>query len=375
MFWSLMAEPRVPNPPKRVWRDWVILAVLVPSVILEVLFRDDLVWRPVALVLGLISVSTLMWRRTNPLGAATVGLVTHVAGDVAYLFGNESSAALISSAWVILLPYSLFRWGSGRDAVIGSLIVFASHAHVLTSWTIVLGAIAFLLFPAALGADIRYFKNSRKRELERVKYEEREQLARELHDTVAHHVSAIAIQAQAGQAVAGSDPGAAVNALEVIEEAASRTLSEMRTMVGALRNGDEAELAPQQGVSDIVKLADNVGTGPMIDVDLSGDLDDLRPSVSSAIYRIAQESITNALRHARDPSRIAVRVRGEPEDVRLTVQDDGAANSFGPGAPQGYGLEGMTERAALLGGSLSAGPNPNGGWTVAAAVPRNNSAN
>ena len=118
-----------------------------------------------------------------------------------------------------------------------------------------------------------------------------------------------------------------MRALEVIEEAASRTLVEMRAMVGVLRDGEEPDLAPQRGVADIERLARDAAHGPRVDVQLSGDLDELRPSVGAAMYRLAQESITNALRHARHATRIDVRVAGEDDCVRLTVRDDGDAGA------------------------------------------------
>ena len=198
---------------------------------------------------------------------------------------------------------------------------------------------------------------------------EREQLARELHDTVAHYVSAIAIQAQAGRTLAASQPDAAVEALEVIEQAASRTLTEMRNMVRVLREGEEPDLAPQRSVDDIERLAHSTGDRPRVDVELSGDLDDLRPSVEAAIYRIAQESITNAVRHARHATRINVSVTGDDDYVHVTVRDDGDASSTGRNS-SGFGLAGMTERATLLGGTLEAGPGSDKGWMVNAVLPR-----
>ena len=124
-------------------------------------------------------------------------------------------------------------------------------------------------------------------------------LARELHDTVAHHVSAIAIHAQAGRALAATSPASSVEALEVIEAEASRTLAEMRAMVRVLRNQEPAEFAPQPGVADIDRLADAGRVGPHVEVVLSGDLAGLPSPVDTALYRMAQESVTNALRHAR----------------------------------------------------------------------------
>jgi signal transduction histidine kinase len=110
--------------------------------------------------------------------------------------------------------------------------------------------------------------------------------------------------------------------------------------------------------------------GPRVDVQLAGDLDDLRPLVGAAVYRIAQESITNAVRHARHATRIDVRITGDRDCVRVTVRDDGDAGTRAADRSSGYGLVGMTERAALLGGSLEASPNAERGWTVTAVLPR-----
>ncbi len=108
---------------------------------------------------------------------------------------------------------------------------------------------------------------------------------------------------------------------------------------------------------------------PRVEVELSGELDEFGPSVETAIYRIAQESITNAVRHARQATRVAVVVAGEKDCVRLTISDDGDTDSV-PRNPLGYGLVGMTERAMLLGGSFEAGPGPDRGWSVVAVLPK-----
>ena len=207
------------------------------------------------------------------------------------------------------------------------------------------------------------------RDMDRVKVREREQLARELHDTVAHHVSAIAVQAQAGRMPGSMQPEAAMDALEVIEHAASRTLTEMRNMVGILRDGDGPDLAPQRTVADIEPLALGTVDWPSVNVQLTGDLEDLRPSVEAAIYRIAQESITNAVRHARDADRLDIHISGEDDWVRITVRDDGDAVPTVRDSA-GYGLVGMTERATLLGGTLEESPSPGSGWTVTATLPK-----
>ncbi|MFV2040048.1 MAG: sensor histidine kinase, partial [Acidimicrobiales bacterium] len=235
-----------------------------------------------------------------------------------------------------------------------------------------IGGGIILLFPAVLGVSVRYRGTARRQHIEQVKLHERERLARELHDTVAHHVSAIAVQAQAGRFLAQSASlQGAADALEVIEEEASRTLTEMRSMIGVLRDGDTSpDMAPQRRIADIEQLATTSTPGALrIDVELVGDLDHLRPSVETAMYRLAQESITNAIRHARHATRVQVRIDGDAEAVRLTVTDNGDTSSA-VSESFGYGLVGMSERATLLGGTLEAGPRPNRGWTVQAVLPR-----
>jgi signal transduction histidine kinase len=370
---SFWAEPRAPGAPERVWRDWALVGVLLVAGVLEAALRQDLEWRFVALVFGVAPAVALPWRRTHPLLVTAVVFAAIAIGDVVARLGADEPMELYTVVYVLLLPYALFRWGSGREAVIGMAIVLATQLVAAASgWAFadLLIAIPFFALPAALGASVRYRTSSRQRATDEIKLRERAQLARELHDTVAHHVSAIAIQAQAGRAVA-SRPGAAVEALEAIEEAASRTLAEMRAMVGALRQGGEPELAPQRGVADIGRLARGAGDGPRVEVELAGDLRGLRPSVEAAVYRLAQESITNAVRHARHATCVDVRVAGEDDRVRLTVRDDGDAGPAAGDWSPGYGLIGMIERATLLGGTLEAGPSAGGGWTVTAVLPRN----
>lgn len=370
---TLWAEPRAPQAPRRVWRDWVLVALLLPTAILEGILRTDVVWRPVAILLAVVLVIALLWRRTHPLVAVAVAFGAAIVSSIAGLIGGVPSVGLYTMIAVVVLPYSLLRWGSGREIGIGLAIILTALVVGLAAeyngfGEAVAGAV-FLLFPAPLGAAIRYWSTSRLREYDKVRLREREQLARELHDTVAHHVSAIAIRAQAGRVVAASHPEAAMDALAVIEAEASRTLAEMRVMVGNLREDEAAALAPQQGMPDLERLARSIGDRPRVELELSGDLADLGPSVGAAIYRIAQESITNAVRHARHVTRIDVRVVGDGDSVRLTVRDDGDAASTGWN-PLGYGLVGMTERATLLGGSFEAGPGPDKGWTVEAVLPK-----
>jgi signal transduction histidine kinase len=365
----LWAAPRSPGAPARVQRDWWLVGILLVLSVVELLTRS-VPWLPVSVPMALIAIGALLYRRTHPLTSVLVAYGTVLAVNIA-AFSRLDSVGLYTTAAILVLSYALCRWGSGREVVIGMALVLATGIvgivdDVGTTSDAIGGAI-FFLFPCVLGGVVRLASTARLRETDQVKLREREMLARELHDTVAHHVSAIAIRAQAGRVVGASDPSAAIDALDVIEAEATRALSEMRLMVRTLREGDEADLAPQRGVGDIERLA--FGTVPPVDVSLHGPLDDLRPTVGAAVYRLAQESITNAVRHSRHASRISVQVTGSDDTVRLVVADDGEPHVTGRGWT-GYGLIGMTERAALLGGTLAAGPGAERGWTVDAVLPK-----
>jgi signal transduction histidine kinase len=371
---SLWAEPRVADAPARVGRDWVVVACLAAFAALEILLRTDLTWRPAGLLQVAAVGAALMIRRTHPLTALALGFGVTIVVDVAcVLLGVTAPVSPYSCALLLVLVYAAFRWGSGRDVVIGSVISLMAYAmglvrdHTVLSESLI--GFVLLTLPAVLGASVRFWTAGRAREIDQVRLREREQLARELHDTVAHHVSAMVIRAQAGRVVAETDPRAALDALEIIESEGSRTLAEMRAMVGALRDRDDVALAPQSGVADIERLARTLGDAPRIEVRTHGDLGALSPAADSALFRIAQESITNAVRHARHATRIDVVIEVASDDMRLTVSDDGDPVPASRTA-DGYGIVGMTERAHLLGGTLDVDPNPERGWTVTAVLPR-----
>jgi signal transduction histidine kinase len=350
----------------------VLVATVLALATIETVVAEDVVWRPVNLILVVAVAPLLLWRRTHPLAMVVIAFSLFAAVDVAAIVMDVEWDGPMTAVVLLLFPYALFRWGSGREAAIGLAIV---QCHVVVGAATapvgeVLGGALILLCAAAVGAAFRYRSSARLHRGDQAKLREREQLARELHDTVAHHVSAIAIQAQAGRTVAESHPEAVLDALVVVEKEASRALTEMRTIVGALRQGEQSDLTPQPGVADIERLARSTGNPPHVDVTLTGNLDELPPSVDAALYRLAQESVTNALRHARHATLVHVVVTGDHDSVRLTVWDDGDARPADAASASGFGLLGMAERARLLGGAFEAGPNRAGGWTVHAELPK-----
>ncbi len=368
---SLWAEPRPAAVPERVSRDWVLVGALMVTALLEGVLRDDIAWRPVVTIVTVGLAPVLLWRRTHPLVCVVVGFGTGMALGLASQLAGIPGVGLNTMLYILVLAYALVRWGSGREIVIGlAVVLIAAVVSIATDYSgpaELFGGFGVLVAAAAGGAAFRYRAESRRRASDQIRSQERVALARELHDIVAHHVSAIAVQAQAGRAMAGQRPEAGLEALAAIEGEASRTLAEMRAMVRVLRDGAPAEYAPQPGVADLLSLArrDSV---PVVDVELPDDLDRLPLQVDTAVYRLAQEALTNALRHARNASRVEIRVVERAGRLRLRVTDDGRIDPA-RSASHGFGLLGMTERVQLLGGTLRAGPAPEGGWTVDAELP------
>lgn len=373
---SILAEPRVPDPPARMWWDWALVGALLATTTGEVVFRADVPARPLAAAVAYVVILALLWRRTHPLAATAVSFGGSFVLYLPTIFDNVADVGLNTMAAILLLPYALYRWASGREALIGTAVVTVAAGLALATTETpageVLGGVTVLVASFAMGAAMRYRAVARQREVQQIRDLERSELARELHDTVAHHVSAIAIQAQAGRAVAAANPALALEALAVIEGEASRTLSEMRAMVRVLRHGDSAQdtrYAPQRGVDDLDELT---RMSSLVQVRRNGDLSALPQPVDVAIYRICQEAVTNAIRHSVNATTVSVGVTADREDgvgvVRLRVHDDG--ESVRAMGALGYGLLGMAERAKLLGGSCQAGPDPAGGWVVEATLPQ-----
>ena len=207
-------------------------------------------------------------------------------------------------------------------------------------------------------------------EAQRVVGEERTRIARELHDVVAHHLTAVIIRAQAADRVRATRPEVASESVGWIAEAAKEALTAMRTTVRVLRtHGDAAGLAPEPTLGDLRSIAARVGeAGLDIELRLPEPLPDLEPQVELAAVRIAQEALTNAMRHA-GAHRAVVTLRCDGGGVVVDIDDDGTSGSPSERRRDGTGLVGMQERTAACGGRLSIGTSPLGGWRIRAWLP------
>jgi signal transduction histidine kinase len=206
--------------------------------------------------------------------------------------------------------------------------------------------------------------------------EERLRIARDLHDTVAHSMATITVQAGSALHVLGDRDEKLRAALTAIRETSKDALREMRATLGQLRRGapDGGIPAPPGGLDRLPALRDAVtAAGAPVTIAVEGDQRPLPPAVDEVAYRILQESLTNVLRHAGPAARATVRLSYEPAALGITVIDDGsgavAANGDGDGPGSGHGLTGMAERAAAVGGEVTAGPRGEGGFEVSARLP------
>lgn len=250
-----------------------------------------------------------------------------------------------------------------------------------------LSMLAFLVGAIGVGLivrnRVRIFTDSERRaeaaeadraaEAQRAVLKERSRIAREMHDVVAHSMSVIAVQAAAGQEIVRADPERAAQVFARIEAVGRESLTELRRMLGVLRESgdDEASLAPQPGIADLATLvAHSCAAGVTTDLTLEGVARPLPPGVELTAYRIVQEALTNVRKHAGASARAMVCLVYAPGALVVEVVDDGcgAATSLSR-TGLGQGLIGMRERVEIYGGELKAGPRPGGGFGVRASLP------
>jgi signal transduction histidine kinase len=326
----------------------------------------------------------LVWRRRWPLPMAMV------AGLLAMGYGVSSLPdPPVPYAGLVAL-YSAAAHASRRLARLAGLIAAVGIGAVMVAdWpnadfedvtvNYLLFATAWLLGDSARGRRDRaqqlearadQLERTRAAEADRAVAEERNRIAREMHDIVAHHVSMMVVQAEAGPVVVERDPRRAIEVFDAISATGKQALAEMRRLLGVLRNDPTERLAPQPGADRIPELVAGVrAAGLDIDLEVIGTVRDLPPGVDLSAYRLLQEALTNVLRHA-GPARARVQVEYAEDALRLEVVDDGVgALGTEPVPGTGHGLVAMRERVALVGGTLRAGPRPDGGWAVAAVLP------
>jgi signal transduction histidine kinase len=350
----------------------------------------DLDLRPLAAAVLLAMTLVLAWRRRHPLVVAAVvcgGLVTvSLAWDLMDNFVSPFGALLVAI-------YSIAAYASFRTAVgvYGLLIAFILSGALFDSRPIgdLLWVASILtgVWAAGRGVHLRQqrvvaladhavaLEHERDAKARAAVAEERVRIARELHDVVAHGISVIVLQARGGRKVLDPREAEAREAFEEIETTAQQALTEMRRLLGMLRRQDEElALGPQPSLANLDSLAASVrDAGLPVDVVVNGRIDRLPPAVDLSAYRLVQEGLTNALKHA-GPAHARVFVNCSPDEVEVEVTDDGLGVNGNGMSTGGHGLTGMRERVAMLGGRIDVGPQTTGGFALRARLPLDGSA-
>ena len=364
-----------PGIPPRV--DILIAAAFVWLTVAEALLASS-VRSPLVHLLGAGgSMATLGWRRQYPLAVALL-----VVGINFFVNPQGEFSTLLS---LVLVSFTVGAETAPPRSYLGLGLVFIPFVGGMVMGGLVpsdiAAAMVFIVGPWAVGSAFRQRAGraeeavSRAEQLEResalqaslAASAERTRIARELHDIVSHSISVVTIQTQAVRRRLGPAHAKEAADLAAVEATAREALAEMRRLFGVLRaDGESASLAPQPGLDELHRLVAQARTGDVeVSLQVAGEPRPLPPGIDLAAFRIAQEGLTNALRHAQATD-VCVRVRHSASAVEVEVLDNG--RGLRDTESRGHGIAGIKERAALYGGTVELGPGPCGGVRLAARL-------
>ncbi len=378
LAWAQMASRLV---PPRI--DILLAALLLLAAELEAALEPVSVSRWVDGLMVLGFTVSLAWRRRAPLAVVAIASVTVVAyGQVETVGAHQTLIFALAIANFTAgheLPPRRALWAPAIVLVAAAFAVFVlgqDGADLAFVVVLYIGPWVFGQLLRSRGHRVdeleahaeRLEREREQREAEAVEAE-RARIARELHDVISHSISVIAVQSQAIRRRLSAEQEAEASDLALVETTARQAMVEMRRLLGVLRSdGERAPLAPHPGLAQLPRLAEQVrAAGLPVDLRMNGDVPALPPGVDLVAYRIVQEALTNALKHAR-ASEAIVDVGYTDHTLALSVSDDGSGGS--PHLNGGHGLVGMRERVALYGGTLQVDPRSDrGGFRVRATLP------
>jgi len=353
---------------------WFVSALVFPLV-----FRRR---APMTVFLIIAAVAFVQWLVAGP-ALADVALLVAL-----YTVALESEWPLVTAAAVILeagVVMATARWNPAADDV-QSFVFLTGLAFTALLAGLVVRALRSQLDWLAERAE--RLERERDQQASLAAVTERARIAREMHDVVSHNIQVMVTLADAASLAQASDPARAAEAIHEVSSTGRQALTDMRRMLGVLREesgsgGDDGAhrsaltpLAPQPGLGELPALVERVrATGLGVSVRRVGAPFDVSDAAGLTVYRVVQEALTNALKHADEPTWVEVQLAFADPDVAVRITDNGRARvtvpSSSPAARpsgSGHGLEGMAERATAFGGTLRAGPGPAGGWEVEAAL-------
>ena len=366
--------------------DLIVAAGLVVLGQVE-LWVGNVITGPKALVAPLVILiaGSVAVRRRWPL--MVVSVVTISVAAIAIVAGSPDAVA-VGVAYFCAL-YGLAVWTDTRGFLTGCGVVFGSNAvsalgphrswRDVLVWSVVSGIAMLIarravrdrqLRAEALAARAELLEREQELRAHEAVAEERARIARELHDLVAHNVSVMVVQAGAERHALGDEQASTRDALTSIEQAGRQALAEARRLLGMLRRkGASEDLEPQPSIDQIDLLVEQVArAGLQVKLEVEGEPGPLPAGVDLCAYRVVQEGLTNALKHA-GPAQTEVVLRYAPRSFEVEIRDDGRGSSDVSGEGAGHGLIGMRERVTLYGGELKAGPREGGGFEIHAHLP------
>jgi len=338
-------------------------------------------------IFSALLVAPLIGRRRFPLSAFAVVVVVALVQWIV----NVQLAADVA---LLVYLYSVASRYPLRAGVLAAAVAEAGTALAAVRWPLtgLSWPDTFVLLSGPviasflLGVIVRHWRSSlgalteRAQQLERERDQqaaiaaaaERTRIAREMHDVIAHSLSVMVTLSKGAVLKQAAEPERASQAMRQVAATGHQALDEMRRLLGVLRTEDDPDgRQPQPGLAQLGGLVDHVrATGLAAGLAVTGMPAGLPPGAELTVYRIVQEALTNTLKHAAGPSRVSVEIACGPGAVTVDVRDDGARRGGPPEpGPAGHGLTGMRERAAVYGGTVTAGPGPAGGWRVRACLP------
>jgi signal transduction histidine kinase len=346
--------------------------------LLGVAMLVPLIWRrthPELVFFGVSAVAVLQWLSGAKLQAGNIGLLVALYAISVYGEVRYSRIALGVGGLGVLMATA--RYYSNSDWRQQITMMVALGAPVFGVWAFGERRRTRGLYVAQLEERAAQLERDRDREAKLAVSNERTRIAREIHDVVAHGLSIMIVQADGGLYAAEASPEQAKKALATIGDTGRASLTEMRKMLGLLKQDAQPELDPNQprpqpGVSSLPELIDNVrDAGLSVDYQVTGTPRDLPALLGLTAYRIVQEGLTNTLKHAGPGARTSVHLDFGREMLTVVVTDDGRGAGVAPSSDPGHGLVGMRQRASISGGTVNAGPKAGGGYEVIAKLPYN----
>lgn len=332
---------------------------------------------------SLLLVVPLIWRRRHPVSTfAVVAVVALVLWFLDIRLAAEASLLLCLFTVAARYPMRVACLAAGICGV-GAALTAARGPNGLSPVDAFAILSAFILATLMSGAYVRNRREAvaelteraarlgRERDQQAVIAAERERtrIAREMHDVIAHSLSVMITFSDAAALKAQRHPDRAADAMRQVSATGREALDETRRLLGVLRADGDVGRRPQPGIGDVDELVERLRTAGLVaELTRTGEMDAVPPGIGVTVYRVAREAVTNVLKHAGPVTTVRVDIAVEGEAVTILVRDDGRGT--GPDRQgDGRGLLGMRERVALHGGSVRAGPDPQGGWTVRARLP------